>query len=744
MNLSSSEFVNYDANDEYLAAQEDDDLDRKQTGIFRPPFLLDDPGRSFDWTYGLRSLTDPRMAWFSGKAPDDYFFFFGWPTAKRVPKAGEPYPWSPLFPEKTFRHLRRKSSNRKRAQRFLLYWYIADSHRKFPLEPPWPEEVYEDEVAGNYSAQQQNVLRIHYDLQRFQDNIPTFHQQLFKNGLVEKARRFYMPVQLGGSTPMVPPPTPTPEEQQEKGYKGIPFLKAEDIPISALSPNAVNLWTRIREQFNDALYRRDWRPPASMAWDPQMLYSIPFWREPRLRRPTGAARTWRWRHQWEDEPGARSLFYGSALFSPLDRAMAGSDRLDPPGWSRLDDPERMLFGHRREVRKENAAALRYLRTMFQDEYERKAEEIWSRGTIAGDKGPVHYDRSPRYRRQKKGSRRWLGLIVLAFLLYLMWVTGTASDKYLAEQNWYQHPIVHDRARFHGFRVREMKVNGNGFWHALADQLYGTPEVWQWVRQAYFFSWSDDTFELLSSAPIGDVNDGTTLLDFYEFSSLADTNWVKMWVRNLPGDFDEEYKNMEWTGRPGQTMSYYDMSPDYVHMRRDLVRDKKDMLPPVYIPGARTAEEVDGDEISGEGDDEMEYAEALDMVYHPMDHIDMFYVASVMGIRINILSTAYSIPHSKAWIHIDPAWGEPPKYEVNLLMHYVNGEIIGFDSLVPYDQKEWHGVAMDTEKIGRRREREDQPGRMTAERMSYWEDYVRQQMEAGMMEEAQLASAVSLV
>lgn len=72
-----------------------------------------------------------------------------------------------------------------------------------------------------------------------------------------------------------------------------------------------------------------------MAWDPQMMYGVPFWQEPRLRRPTGQARTWRWRHNPSDEPGARNLFYGSALMNSFDRALAGSDRLDPPGWSRL-------------------------------------------------------------------------------------------------------------------------------------------------------------------------------------------------------------------------------------------------------------------------------------------------------------------------------------------------------------------------------------------------------------------------
>lgn len=45
-----------------------------------------------------------------------------------------------------------------------------------------------------------------------------------------------MPVEMGGQSPVVPPPKPTPEEQQEKGYKGVPFLKAEDIPITAFSP----------------------------------------------------------------------------------------------------------------------------------------------------------------------------------------------------------------------------------------------------------------------------------------------------------------------------------------------------------------------------------------------------------------------------------------------------------------------------------------------------------------------------
>lgn len=343
----------------------------------------------------------------------------------------------------------------------------------------------------------------------------------------------------------------------------------------------------------------------------------------------------------------------------------------------------------------------------------------------------------------------MGLWLLCFIFYLLWVTGTASDKYLAEQNWYQHPIVHDRARFHGFRVREMKVNGNGFWHALADQLYGTPEVWQWVRDAYFYSFTDETFYFLSSAPIGDTADGTTAADFFELTSLADTNWVKMWVRNLPGDFDEEYKNLEWTGRPGQTMSYYDMSPDYVHMRRDLTRNTKNLMPKVYIPGARDYEDADDgedgdDDEEDELDDEEDWADGIKSTYWPMDHLDMFFVASVLGVRINILSTAYSIPHSKAWIHIDPAYGEPPKYEVNMLMHYVNGEIIGFDSLVPHDQKEWHGVAMDSAKIAARKLREDMPGRMTAERIAHWEEFVHRQMEAGMMEEARITNALSVV
>lgn len=289
-------------------------------------------------------------------------------------------------------------------------------------------------------------------------------------------------------------------------------------------------------------------------------------------------------------------------------------------------------------------------------------------------GPVHYDRRP----QISFKRRWIGLALLLFVVYLMWITGTASDKYIAEENWYQHPIVHDRARFHGFRVREMKVNGRGFWHAVADQLYGTPDVWQWVMRAFAFQFDGDAFKRMSAFPIGDPQDGTTLLDFYNKVRLSDVNWVKMWVRNLPGDFDDDYRNMEWTGRPGQTMSYYDMSPDYEAMRVEINEHSSDFLPKV------DTKRFHGEEEEEEGDDELEhYEESMMQMYHPMDHIDMFYAATVMNIRINLLSTCYTIPHHKAWIHIDPANGAVPRYEVNLLMHYVNGDIIGFDSLVPY-------------------------------------------------------------
>jgi hypothetical protein len=45
----------------------------------------------------------------------------------------------------------------------------------------------------------------------------------------------------------------------------------------------------------------------------------------------------------------------------------------------------MTWGHRREMRKENAAVARYQRSILNDEYDRKAEEMWSRGTIAGDR-----------------------------------------------------------------------------------------------------------------------------------------------------------------------------------------------------------------------------------------------------------------------------------------------------------------------------------------------------------------------
>ena len=72
-----------------------------------------------------------------------------------------------------------------------------------------------------------------------------------------------------------------------------------------------------------------------MAWDPQLNYAIPFWKEPRLRWPKGSYKKWKWRQHPADEQASRSLFYGSALLNPFDRAMAGSDRMDLPGYSRL-------------------------------------------------------------------------------------------------------------------------------------------------------------------------------------------------------------------------------------------------------------------------------------------------------------------------------------------------------------------------------------------------------------------------
>ena len=50
----------------------------------------------------------------------------------------------------------------------------------------------------------------------------------------------------------------------------------------------------------------------------------------------------------------------------------------------------MMYGHRREMRKENSAAMRYQRSILHDEIERKAAELWARGTLAGDRVRIYY------------------------------------------------------------------------------------------------------------------------------------------------------------------------------------------------------------------------------------------------------------------------------------------------------------------------------------------------------------------
>ena len=47
-----------------------------------------------------------------------------------------------------------------------------------------------------------------------------------------------MPFDDGGLSPHLIPPKPSKDEEAGKGYKGVPFLKAEDVPLSAFAPNA--------------------------------------------------------------------------------------------------------------------------------------------------------------------------------------------------------------------------------------------------------------------------------------------------------------------------------------------------------------------------------------------------------------------------------------------------------------------------------------------------------------------------